>query len=168
MVVLANKPIFTFRFYINMGTKHKILEDFYDEWFMLIALHSNQEDHALVYALNSTLKAQFKRTKKDLELDQNHSFAMFEWFDEKTDSFWSLFPNSSNSLGVIKMTGLFKDMPSTSKHLLVPEHKEVDYFIKIDQEVADILLKNIQEIPSIMAAYKVDCDKLNSKNNLIF
>ncbi|MBM1104984.1 IPExxxVDY family protein [Aurantibacter crassamenti] len=151
-----------------MGTKHKILEDFYDDWFMLIAIQSNQEDYALAYALNSMLKTQFKRTKNDIEINENLSIAMFEWFDEKTDSNWSLFPNSTFGQGDINMTGLFKDMPSTAKQHLVPEHSKVDYFIKIDQEVADTLVKSIQEIPSVMTAYMVDCDKLNSKNNLIF
>lgn len=165
---MGNSPIFTFRFYITMGTKHKILEDFYDEWFMLIALHSNQEDHVLAYALNSTLKTRFKRSKHDVDIAENFSFPMFEWFDEKTDSNWSLFSNGTLGQGDIDMSGLFKDMPSSAKHHLVPEYKEVDYFIKIDQEVSETLVKNIQEIPTVMTAYTVDCEKLSSKNNLIF
>jgi len=151
-----------------MGTKHKILEDFYDEWFALIALHCNQEDHVLAFALNSTLKTRFKRSKQDVDLEENLTFPVFEWFDEKTDSYWSLFSNGTTGQEDIAMSGLFKDMPSSAKHHLVPEYKEVDYFIKIDQEVSETLVKRIQEIPTIMAAYTVDCEKLNSKNNLIF
>lgn len=151
-----------------MGIKHKVLEDFYDEWFMLVALHCNQEDHVLVYALNSTLKTGFKRSKQDVDIAENLSFAMFEWFDEKTDSNWSLFPNSTFGHGDLNMTGLFENMSSSAKHHLVPEYKEVDYFIKIDQEVSDKLVKSIQEIPTVMTAYMVDCEKLNSKKNLIF
>ena len=124
-----------------MGTKHKILEDFYDEWFVLIALHSNQEDHTLAYELNSNIKTRFKRSKQDVDIDENLAFPMFEWFDAKTDSNWSLFPNGVFGDDKISMQGLFKDMPSTAKHHLVPEYKEVDYFIKIDQEVSDTLIK---------------------------
>ncbi|MGI9551125.1 MAG: IPExxxVDY family protein [Aurantibacter sp.] len=151
-----------------MGTKHKILEDFYDESFVLIALHSNLEDHVLAYALNSTLKTRFKRSKQDIDTAENFSFPMFEWFDEKTDSNWALFPNGTFSQGNASLEGLFKDMPSSAKHHLVPEYKEVDYFIKIDQQVADNVVKRIQKIPTVMTAYMVDCEKLNSKNNLIF
>ena len=151
-----------------MGTKHKILEDFYDEWFMLIALHCNQEDHVLAYALNANLKTRFKRSKQDVDLEDNFMFPMFEWFDEKTDSNWSLFPNGTLGQTAVNESGLFKDMASSAKHHLVPEHKEVDYFIKIDQEVSETLVKSIQEIPAIMTAYTVDCEKLSSKNNLIF
>lgn len=168
MAVLGNNPIFTFRFHITMGKKHKILEDFYDERFVLIALHCNQEDHLLVYALNSALKTRFMRSKKDVDLDDNFMFPIFEWFDEKTDSNWSLFPNGTLGQDDINTSGLFKDMPSSAKHHLLPEHKEVDYFIKIDQEVSETLVKSIQEIPSVMTAYLIDCEKLNSKNNLIF
>jgi len=151
-----------------MGTTHKILEDFYDDWFALIALHSNQEDHALVYALNSRLKTRFKRSREDVDLNENLTFPIFEWFDAKTDSNWSLFPNGVLSDDRPSMNGLFKDMPSTAKYHLVPEFKEVDYFIKIDQEVDYSLVKNIQKVPTVITAYKVDCEKLNSKNNLIF
>jgi len=151
-----------------MGTKHKILEDFYDEWFMLIALHCNQEDHVLAYALNAKLKTMFSRSKQDVDFEENLAFPLFEWFDEKTDSNWSLFPNGIFGHVNVSMTGLFKDMPSSAKHHLVPEHKEVDYFIKIDQDLSDTMIKSIQEIPSVMTAYMLDCEKLNSKNNLIF
>lgn len=168
MAVLGNSPIFTFRFYITMGTKHKILEDFYDEWFVLIALHSNMEDHTLAYVLNSTLKTRFKRSKQDVDIAENFSFPMFEWFDEKTDCNWHLFQNGTLGQDDINMSGLFKDMPSSAKHHLVPEYREVDYFIKIDQEVSETIVKSIQEIPTVMTAYMVDCEKLNSKNNLIF
>jgi len=151
-----------------MGTKHKILEDFYDEWFMLIALHSNLEDHTLAYVLNSTLKTRFERCRRDIDIAENLSFSMFEWFDERADCNWFLFPNGTMDNGAISTTGLFKDMPSSAKNHLVPEHREVDYFIKIDQEVSNAVVKQIQEIPTVVTAYTVDCEKIKSKNNLIF
>lgn len=151
-----------------MGTKHKILEDFYDESFMLIALHSNLEDHVLAYVLNSTIKTRFKRSKQDIDITESLSFPMFEWFDEKADCHWSLFSNGTFGHGENSMDGLFKDMPPSAKYHLVPEHKEVDYFIKIDQEVAHTIVKSIKQIPTVLTAYKVDCEKLNSKKNLIF
>lgn len=151
-----------------MGTTHRILEDFYDEWFMLIALHSNLDDHVLAYSLNASLNTRFKRSRQDIEIAKNLSFSMFEWFDERTESLWSLIPNATLGEKDVSMTGLFKDMPSSAKNHLVPEHKDVDYFIKIDQEIPDTMVKKIQDIPSIMTAYTIDCEKIKSKKNLIF
>lgn len=168
MAVLGNSPIFAFRFFITMGTKHKILEDFYDESFVLIALHCDLEDHILVYALNANLKTRFKRSKHDIDSAENFSFPMFEWFDEKNDSHWALFPNGTLAHGENSLDGLFKNMPASAKRHLVPEHKEVDYFIKIDQPVDDTFIKRIQRMPRVLTAYEIDCDKLSSKNNLIF
>ena len=168
MAVLGNSPIFTFRIYGSMGTTHKIFEDFYDEWYMLIALHSNLEDHVLAYALNSTLKTGFKRSKHDIEIKENVALPIFEWFDVKTDSNWSFFPNGVFANDDSNREGLFKDLPSSAKYHLVPEHKEVDYFIKIDQEISDTVVRSIQEIPTVMTSYIIDYDGLSSKNNLIF
>ena len=38
----------------------------------------------------------------------------------------------------------------------------------LEETYITITAKSIQEIPTVMTAYMVDCEKLNSKNNLIF
>ena len=151
-----------------MGTKHKVLEDFYDESFVLIALHSSMEDHVMAFTLNSTLKTKFKRSAKDFELTDEVSFPMFEWFDEKNDSDWTFFPNGETRKVIVDSDGLFKNEPEFVKHHIIPEHKDVDYFIKVDPTVDDEVLQTIQNIPSVITAYMIDCETLTSKNNLIF
>ena len=151
-----------------MGTRHKILEDFYDESFMLIALHSSMEDHVMAFALNSTLKVQFERSARDFDLTEEVSFPMFEWFDKHNDSDWTFFPNSKTSKAFVDDSGLFKNELELVRHHIVPEHKDVDYFIKINPGVEEEIIKTIQEIPMVVTAYMIDCDKLTSKNNLIF
>ncbi len=60
-----------------MATTHRILDDFYEESFSLIAIHCSLEDYALVYALNRYLKTQFRRLRTDLDIDKRHFLSHF-------------------------------------------------------------------------------------------
>lgn len=155
-----------------MSAIHKISEDLFEDTFSLLALHSSLEDYALVYAVNESLKAGFKRSKKDLEIKQSISFPIFEWRDNVNDSYWTLISN--NSLKEEMYTtekDLFIDVPSFKQHYLLPEYREVDYFLKIEQDDLDgthEILKKLLAMPKILTAYKIDVQKLKSKSNLIF
>ncbi len=154
-----------------MTAVYKISGDLYEENFALIALHSTMYDYSVVYALNNVLKSSFVRAPKDLELSEHMSFPFFEWQDDQHDRYWVVLANKSTKKELLVRDGLFQDEPSFAKHHLVPEHKEVDYFIKIehddDLETSE-LVKKILTIPKIITAYSLDADMLKSKNNLIF
>jgi hypothetical protein len=154
-----------------MVAVHKITEDFYEDSFTLIALHSSLEDHALAYALNLGMKSLFKRALKDLEISEHMSFPFFEWQDDINDRYWTLITNTSIKKESLAGRDLFQDESSFARHHLVPEHKDVDYFIKIehDDDLNDAaLIKMLLSIPKMITAYTVDANKLKSKNNLIF
>ena len=154
-----------------MVTTHKIFEDSYEESFALIALHSSLDDYAMVYALNKSLKTKLKRSRKDLDMAENFAFPYFEWKDELNHCNWTLFRNISSKEKNTEYKDLFPNEISYTTHHLLPEHREVDYFLKIEQDDYDTdegLLHAILEIPKIITAYPVDVDKLKSKNNLIF
>lgn len=154
-----------------MAAVHKITGDFFEDSFTLIALHSSLEDHSMVYAINLGVKSVFKRAKKDLEIDDQSSFPIFEWQDESRDRFWSLIANSSTKKERFIAVDLFQDEPSFTKYHLIPEYKEVDYFIKIehDDDLDEAaLVKSLLNIPKLITAYIVDAENLKSKNNLIF
>ncbi len=154
-----------------MTAVYKISGDLYEENFALIALHSTMNDYSVVYALNNVLKSSFVRAPKDLELSEHMSFPFFEWQDDQHDRYWVVLANKSTKKELLVRDGLFQDEPSFAKHHLVPEQKEVDYFIKIehddDLETSE-LVKKILTIPKIITAYSLDADMLKSKNNLIF
>ena len=57
-----------------MITLHKFSDDFCEENYVLIALHSNLEDYALAYALNDALKISLERSKTDLDISNETSF----------------------------------------------------------------------------------------------
>ncbi len=154
-----------------MAAVYKINEDFYDDSFLLIAIHSSLEDYAIVYHLNKTLKANFKRSNIDFDLKENSSFPWFDWVDQFHDRYWVLIANQSTKQELQVNNDLFQNETTYSRPRLVPEYKDVDYFLKIEEEEgleSDDIVKMLTKIPKVITAYTVSTDKLKSKKNLIF
>jgi hypothetical protein len=154
-----------------MAAIYKINEDFYNESFIVIALHTTLEDFALVYGLNDTIKARFVRARKNFNLAENKSFPFFEWDDQFHDMYWVLVSNHSSEQEQILNNDLFQNEATYTKPRLIPEYKDVDYLLKIETEKefdTSKLIKNILMLPRVMAAYEISTEKLKSKNNLIF
>lgn len=150
---------------------YKISEDLCIEDFVLIALHSSLVDHALVYTLNQHLKIKLRRTTSDLDITGSSSFPVFEWKDQINDRCWNLITNNNITEENFKRQDLFQNEISLTVHHLIPEHKEVDFFLKIEQEdecLEDEVISTLINIPSIVTAYKVNTERLKSKHNLIF
>ncbi|MEM8847213.1 MAG: IPExxxVDY family protein [Bacteroidota bacterium] len=153
-----------------MSATRKIIEAYYDDDFQLIAIHSGMEDFSLAYSLNKGCELQLKRSRKDLSYGKNLSFSMFDWEDEINQDYWVLFSNTCDQqVGISE--GLFVNDFSFKTDYLVPEQKEVDYFLRIDTEnraTTNAALKRINTIPKVVTAYAVDPNALKSKSNLIF
>jgi len=152
---------------------HKITNDFYEDSFTLVALHSSMNDYAMVYTLNLCLKSNFKRTPKDLDISKKISFPIFEWRDEQNDNYWTLIANNSTQEESESLIGsnLFANEPSYAKHHLLPEYKDADYLLKIehdDDSLEEQVVKQLQAMPKIITAYILEVEQLKSKNNLIF
>jgi len=101
----------------------------------------------------------------------NISFPFFEWNDELNHRKWTLVANYSRTEATLQLNDLFQNERSFTTHHLVPEYRDVDYFLKIEQgdvEIDDAIIKSILNIPSIITAYTIDINTLKSKNNLIF
>lgn len=150
---------------------HKISEDFYDEPFTLIALHSSISDFSLAYALNSCLKIKLKRSKEDLEIAPYGSFPFFNWKDEINHRDYLLIGNKGLRQEALNIGNLFQDQPSMTAYRLIPEYRDVDYFLRVEQDEYDMegeILKSVLAIPKIVTAYFVDTDTMKSRNNLIF
>ena len=70
--------------------------------------------------------------------------------------------------------GLFSESVSekATTHYLLPEMKNVDYFLKIQTDYGSFpiesLISEINKIKQIISAYFVETEKIKSKNNLIF
>ena len=105
--------------------------DFYESEYVLIALHTSLDDFAVAYWLNKHLKTKFKRHKRDLDLNTDATFSVFDWHDISSDSYWTLLSNKHLSLQHLATQDLFTNAALEKKQCLIPEYKGVDFFLKM-------------------------------------
>ncbi|WP_298531852.1 IPExxxVDY family protein [uncultured Algibacter sp.] len=157
---------------------HKfILDDTFDEsLYTLIAIHCRLEDYRLAYLINRNLGISLIRKASDLDFDDGQvSYSIYEWEDRKKLVTWSLVSNvcKTEELQSRDYKSLFDTQEKIIKtfHLL-PEHRTVNYFLKIESEFSfskeKYILDSISKIPQVATTYSVDSTKLKSKDNLIF
>jgi hypothetical protein len=153
-----------------MGVTEDLWEDLLDETvFSLFAIHTNLADHSLAYALNETIGLRLRRTSSDLELNTDGFFVAFEWKDEASYREWTLFRNRGTGDEQLSSEGLFKDAPETRGRWLIPEKREVDYFLKLEGEEGSLrVLPALLTIPRVITAYRLETTKLKSRYNLIY
>ena len=160
-----------------MGVHKFILDDTFDEaLYTLIAVHCRLEDYRLAYLINKYLGISLTRKPSDLDFKNGQvSYSIYEWEDHKQLITWSLVSNmcKTEELQKRKYTSLFDTKEKIIKtfHLL-PEHKTVNYFLKIESEFSfskeKYILDSISKIPQVITAYGIDSSQLKSKDNLIF
>ena len=144
-----------------------------DHDYILIGIHSALEDFRLAYFLNQKLNLRLQRFEEDLDFPAlNCSFSLFICEDEITLTSWSLIANRYVSVFSIapSQDNLFGE--ETKVFFLIPEKKQIDYFIKINGAIPPEDLTNIlTEINSnnkIITSYTINPNTLISKENLIF
>lgn len=125
--------------------------------FLLFGIACQFKDYRLTNEINQKLSIKLTR-RDDFDIFNNkrmeeQGFAFFQ-FDSVEEDQYCLVSNRS------------------PKGLLVPEQKQIDYFLMIRPGKMRIdeneILIAIKEIPIILAAYKLDIMKLKSKGNLVF
>ena len=147
--------------------------DFSEEDYYLVGIHTAIEDYKLAYLLNNSLKTHFKKASYSLDFQNKKnkaSFSVFSYTNEKYDFDWFLISNNYTEESTNKNdTILFS---TETKTYLIPEKKNVDYFIKIVGEADYSYLKRsvekLNEIPQIVTSYLIDKNTLKSKDYLIF
>jgi hypothetical protein len=155
---------------------HKLLvDDFYDDTYKLIAIHCELEDYRLAYLLNQSLELNLERKEEDLDFEYlKSSYSIFEWNNQSQYVTWNLVSNvCKKEEESLYSTGLFQTNEKVLKTFnLVPEHKRVDYFIKISDETQNVneklILNKLQTIPQIITSYSVNPKQIKSKDHLIF
>jgi hypothetical protein len=156
---------------------HKLLvDDFEDEAYSLLAIHCNLEDYRIAFLLNQFLNINLKRCAYDLDFQYTTaSYSVYEWEDNKRQAMWNLIGNifKREEDSLVSSGSLFDATSKVIKtYNLIPEYKNVNYFLKIENDDHYMNLKNIisiiQKIPQIVTVYDIDVSTLKSKNNLIF
>ena len=159
---------------------HKInIEDFEEEDYYLIAIHTSLEDYRLAYFLNLELGISLSKNKFDIGTQVKKvktSFTRFTFDDEQKLVLWDLVENKkvveTNEIEAnIDLFSNTKSSFSTTTYLL-PEYKKVDYIVKIgnaENEIdLDQVISQISKIEAIKLVYSIAKDNIKSKNNLIF
>lgn len=154
---------------------HKLdIDDFSEIDYDLIAINTTIEDYLLAFNINQMLKLTLSRHKNDIISTNNAKevrFSRYGFEDENQDLYWSLVQNQKWIDTAENNFSLFEQVQQ--KVYLLPEFKNVDYFLKIEgsefdnNEIQDILFR-IKKIINVSAVFTVDTDNLKSKNNLIF
>ena len=156
---------------------HKLqINQLYETTYSLLALHCNLEDYRLAFALNNKLGIGLKRCLYDLDFEYvKASYPIFEWEDSQQQVIWNLIGNvcKREEESMVSTGFLFENNQKILKTFnLIPEHKTVNYFLKIDNDGGLVnersIMGKIHDIPQIAAVYSVDASTLKSKAHLIF
>ena len=149
------------------------LQDFCEEEYSLIGIHSTLEDYKLAYLLNKNLNTRFYKAKEDLKFvkeKKEASFSIYNYENIKYDYDWFLIANSYRRENQTVSNELL--LTSETKTYLIPEKKKVDFFLKICGEIEyEFVMKTInkiKQIDSVITAYSIDKNTLKSKDFLIF
>ncbi|MFT5248808.1 MAG: hypothetical protein ACI93P_000524 [bacterium] len=162
-----------------MANHKLILENDFQEEFLLIAIHCSEEPYKMAYMLNKHVSLRLSRKKLDVDFSNQGldiSFPLFEYEDELSYIIYNLVSNKNKSLTAKFQSsgGLFSDVSSekTIITFLLKEFKNVDYFLKIKSDYEKVstrkLISTINEIEQVISAYTIESEKIKSKNNLIF
>ncbi|MGY6649362.1 IPExxxVDY family protein [Wenyingzhuangia sp. IMCC45574] len=147
--------------------------------YEIVVIHSVLQDYKLAYKINQNLGFNLSRLASDLEFKSNENdnafFSVFEFQESKSLIDWHLIKNKYKmELQEKKSEGLFSSETSfvSSYVYLQPELKDVDYLLKIqgdfDFETIEDAIRKINKIEGVITSYKIDKEKLNHKEHLIF
>ena len=159
---------------------HKIhLDEIEKSQYQLVAIHTSLEEYRLAYYINQKLPINLSKCKNEIQIKSKEGetqFARYIYEDEKNGFFWNLIQNKNEITVENKKDnlGLFTNTSNSfaTKVYLLPEFKNVDYLLKIENtedalEIPKItsLLNSIERVSTV---YVIENENIKSKNNLIF
>ena len=114
--------------------KYNLGKSIEEEFFSLIAIHASIEDFQLAYFINKNCNTRFKRKHNLFSSHLKKEINALVWensWDEET--FWYLFSNKYESSKTMTTNnpGLLFENENQMDLYIIPELKQVDYFIKI-------------------------------------
>ena len=158
---------------------HKLhLEEFDEIDYQLIAIHSSLEDYRLAYYINQNLPINLKKENCNIQISNKEGETQFTRFvfEDSKDIVWNLVQNKNDDFVPSQNSnqGLFAETNNkfSTKIYLIPEFKNVDFFLKIENGEVNIdvskITNCIKKIDRVSTVYAVEVEKIKSKNNLIF
>lgn len=125
--------------------------------FLLFGIVCQQKDYRLCRELNLKLEIRMHRAEDYQVFNgkrmEDQEFSFFRFITPEEDEYY-LVSNKSQ------------------KGLLIPEQKQIDYFMIIRKGMSRIeeptILSHLKEIRMVLGVYKLDVRSLKSKDNLVF
>lgn len=154
---------------------YKLVLDNFEKEFTLIGISTSLEAFRLAFLINKKLNINLKRTQYDVKMskkDNVFNFELFKYEDIRSQYTYYLAQNKS----ILKEkthteNALFNIEQSLVNHL-IPSHKQVQYFLKIEDEDNRINQKKIifalNEIPQLISVFHLQKNEVKSSENLIF
>ena len=143
-------------YYLYLSVMMHTLDVSYSYDFLLFGISCHESSHRLCWFLNTKLGVEME-FEREIQVPQKagrkSGHEMYRFYDEENSITWSLINNR------------------TEHGLLLPEIKQVDYFLKVEDEAfmeADVLKKKMIEIPVVMTCFNLKPTDYKSKDNLIF
>ncbi len=174
-------------FPVNSENKNKfkvaiqrlVLDTITDDDYELIAIHCSLPSYRLAFLLNKHLDLKLFRKNKDINFEYDDviaNFPLYQYDDHFQYNTYNLLGNTFKTKTISEKSvpeGLFAT--SEDRYItkyLIPELKNVDYFLKIETESSTFsskpILTHMLTVSQIITAYRVEHTELKSKNNLIF
>jgi hypothetical protein len=125
--------------------------------FILVGIACQHKDYRLCHELNSNL---------NIELARHDDYEIFNGkrMEKVTFSFYRYKTGEEDLYYLISNKG--------KSGLLIPEQKQIDYFLMIKENVRRIseteLINKLKNVRVILGVFKFDPEKLKSRENLLF
>mgnify|MGYP000518900625 CR=1 FL=1 len=149
------------------------INDFSTNDYALIGIHTAIDEAKLAYLLNKFLDIKFSKAVNELDFTKKEHqsfYSIYEYVDTELDQEWFLITNVYKSTSKTTEISLFNESDSVTR--LIPEKKNIDFFLKIIGNLStESIVKTIEKInklPSIITSYEIEVESLKSKDFLIF
>lgn len=144
----------------------------------ILAIYSGLPSYRLAFLINTCLFSQLKR-EKDLDFYKDVKFPYFFFEDEVLQIEYRLIKNKTSQISTKEpveaspLNSLFNESIAVEETFYVlPEYKEVDYFLVLDGEFGDDQLTHIEQeitkLEEILSAYYIPFENIKSKTHLTF
>lgn len=144
----------------------------------ILAIYSGLPSYRLAFLINTCLFSQLKR-EKDLDFYKDVKFPYFFFEDEVLQIEYRLVKNKTSQISTKEpveaspLNSLFNESTAVEETFYVlPEYKEVDYFLVLDGEFGDDQLAHIEQeitkLEEILSAYYIPFENIKSKTHLTF
>lgn len=144
----------------------------------ILAIYSGLPSYRLAFLINTCLFSQLKR-EKDLDFYKDVKFPYFFFEDEVLQIEYRLIKNKTSQISTKEpveaspLNSLFNESTAVEETFYVlPEYKEVDYFLVLDGEFGDDQLAHIEQeitkLEEILSTYYIPFENIKSKTHLTF